>query len=182
MSDKMKCCSSTNESSCSEGSSNEILINKLNAALKTVIDENKLLKNYKKIISFQKKSIFNKNEIPTISVKDYLFRIQNFANMEENTLITSLIYLDKITQMNGIVLSPFNIHRFLFVAILFSIKYNEDVVYTNDYYAKVAGISEKELNNLEYKFFELIRFKLYVSKEEFETYKKYLMNIKCEDD
>ena len=90
--------------------------------------------------------------------------------------------MDKITQMNGIVLSPFNIHRFLFVAILFSIKYNEDVVYTNDYYAKVAGISEKELNNLEYKFFELIRFKLYVSKEEFETYKKYLMNIKCEDD
>lgn len=183
MSETMNCFSSTDEYSSSEGSpKNELLVNNLITALNVLLKENKLLKNYKKIICFQKNSIFSSHGIPPISIKDYLYRIQKFTELEENTLIISLIYLDKIFQMNGIILSPFNIHRLLFVAILISLKYNEDVVYTNDFYAKVAGVSTKELNNLEFQFLDLIQFKLYVNKEDFETYKKYLMNIKTVDD
>ena len=183
MSEKNESFSSTNENSSAEGSArNEQLIHKLNIALNTVLEENKLLKNYKKIISFQKSSIFSAPEIPSISIKSYLSRIQKFTELEENTLICSLIYLDKLTQMNGVILSPYNIHRLLFIAILTSIKYNEDVIYNYDYYAKVAGVSAKELNHLECKFLDLLQFKLFISKEEFETYKKYLMDIKFNED
>ena len=183
MSENVDSYSSTNENSSAEGSArNEQLVNKLNIALNTVLEENKLLQNYKKIISFQRTSIFSAPQIPSISIKNYLSRIQKFTESEENTLISSLIYLDKLTQMSGIILSPYNIHRLLFIAILTSIKYNEDVIYNNEYYAKVAGITTKELNCLEFKFLDLLQFRLFISKEEFETYKKYLMNIKFNED
>ena len=74
----------------------------------------------------------------------------------------------------GITLNKDNIYRILFTAILVSIKYNEDVIYDNLYYAKIAGLPVKEINYLERKFLEIINYDLFVSDELFQKYNEYL--------
>ena len=122
------------------------LIENINLILLSIIGENKYLKNYKEEIAKQKKLVFYSSDIPTISIKDYLYRIQSLSKVEDNTLILALIYIDKIYEKTSIILTEFNIHRILFTSILIAIKYNEDIFYENNFYAKIAGVTVKELN------------------------------------
>ena len=174
--------SSTNDYSTSGRSSfnsnDNSLIEKINSILESLIEENKNLENFKESMKLQKKSIFFSKEFPEISVLDYLYRIQNISDAEENTFILALIYIDKICETASIVLSENNIHRILFMSILTAIKYNEDMYYDNEYYAIIAGISDKELKNMELEYLKLIKFELYVIKSKFDKYKNYFNEIK----
>ena len=170
--------STSGRSSFNSNSSNNSLIEKINSALEYLIEENKNLENYKENMKQQKKSIFFSTEVPEISVLDYLYRIQNFSDAEDNTFILALIYIDKICETASIILSENNIHRILFMSILTAIKYNEDLYYDNEYYAKIAGISTKELKKMELEYLKLIKFELYVNKSKFDKYKNYINEIK----
>jgi hypothetical protein len=170
--------STSGRSSFNSNSSNNSLIEKINSALESLIEENKNLENYKENMKQQKKSIFFSTEVPEISVLDYLYRIQNFSDAEDNTFILALIYIDKICETASIILSKNNIHRILFMSILTAIKYNEDLYYDNEYYAKIAGISAKELKKMELEYLKLIKFELYVNKSKFDKYKNYINEIK----
>ena len=152
------------------------LIKSISQILETIIEGNKNLINHSDIIKKQSKMIFSSKIIPKISIEQYLMRIQTYSNMEKNTLIVSLIYIDKFCKISGISLNYHNIHRILFTSILISIKYNEDRFYENKYYADIAGVSLKELNSLEYNFVYLMNFLLYVNDETFKKYKSYLDN------
>ena len=54
---------------------------------------------------------------------------------------------------------------------------NEDSIYTNNYYAQVAGISLKKLNKIEHEFLNMNKFKLFVDKNLFNKYQQYLSNF-----
>ena len=117
---------------------------------------------------------------PSLSIKDYLYRIQSYTEAEDNTLIISLIYIDRLSEISSIVLTPYNVHRILFVSILLAIKYNEDICFGFDFYAKIAGIPIKQLKILERDFVNLIKFKFFIDKDEFENYKLYIEEIECD--
>jgi hypothetical protein len=150
------------------------LINSITNTLHTILENNKKQKNYRDIVKKQSNMYFSANLIPGISIKDYLVRIQNYSGMEKGTLILSLILIDHMCKKSNIVLTPYNIHRVLFSSVLISIKYNEDSYYDNNFYAQIAGIKPNELQLLEYKFFELNDFNVYVCDNEYEQYEKYL--------
>lgn len=57
---------------------------------------------------------------------------------------------------------------------LLAIKYNEDDYYSNEYYAKVGGVSLTEINLLEYESLKLIKHRLFVDADFFIKYKTYL--------
>ena len=156
---------------------NESLLKKISKILTIVIKENKNLKNYEEKKSSQKNMSFNAIKKPSLSVKDYLYRIQNYAEAEDNTLIIALMYIDRLSQISSIVLTPYNVHRILFVSVLLAIKYNEDICFDFDFYAKIAGVPTKELKKMESDFVYLIKFKFYINKEEFEKYKSYIEDI-----
>ena len=118
--------------------------------------------------------IFENEEIPTISINKYIERIVKYTNCEENTLILSLIYLDKICLKN-INLTVYNIHKFVFSSILISIKFNEDKIYKNDYYEYIAGVSLKELNLMEDNFLQILDYQVFVKKNIFN---KYIINLR----
>ena len=120
------------------------------------------------------KDIFTGKRLPNISMSDYLIRIITYSEIEENTLISSLIYLDRFDQKKQI--TKFNIHRILFCSILISIKYNEDEIYKNEFYSQIAGISLEELNKIEYEFVSLLDFNLYIQPNMFNFYKELLVN------
>ena len=79
-----------------EGSSTEIVINifllkQISDILNSIISENKKSEN-----STQENSLFRHDNIPNISLFDYLFRIQKYTGIENSTLIIALIYIDRI--------------------------------------------------------------------------------------
>ena len=160
---------------------NETLIYKINKILSLVLEENQTLNNYKEKLISQRNMSFTSYNKPSLSIKDYLYRIQNYTEAEDNTLIVALIYIDRLSEISSIILTPYNIHRIVFIAVLLAIKYNEDICFGFDFYSKIAGVSIKELKRLESEFVYLIKFKFYIDKDDFEKYKLYIDDIECDE-
>ncbi len=133
---------------------------------------NELIDSNSKNENENKNDIFETKGIPDISLYEYLIRIISYSNCEENTLILSLIYIDKIAKIKQ--LNKFNIYKILFTSILISLKFYEDEIFPNSYYSQIAGVSEKELIIMEYDFFILLNFNLFIKEEIFNTFKKAL--------
>lgn len=156
------------------GSSSEVIISKtllkeIDDILSSIISKNKKQNVYKNEIS-----PFVHEHVPKISLFDYLSRIQKYSEIENSTIIISLIYLDRICSKKGIKLTKYNIHRLLFTSILVAIKYNEDIIYDTKFYSKIAGVSVKELKILESSFLKIIDFQLFVSDELYKKYHDYI--------
>ena len=152
------------------------LIEAISQTLTTILEDNKKLKNYKEIIKNQSKMVFSATTIPSITIKEYLIRIQTYSHIEKSTMILSLIYIDRLCEIADITLTYYNIHRILFAAVLMAIKYNEDNFYDNNFYAEIAGVKSKELKMIEYTFLDMVDFKMFIDDETFEKYKLYLEN------
>ena len=121
-------------------------------------------------------NIFLLKKIPSISIFDFLERIVKYTKMQDSTLMLILIYIDRFCEMNYINLNFFNIHKLIIASMIAAIKYNEDNILKNDFYAKVCGVSKKEIDTLEYEFLSLIEFSLYVDEETFKQYDRYVKN------
>ena len=117
---------------------------------------------------------FLSKTIPSISIKNFFERICNLTKIENSTLILILIYIDRICNINKFTLTYRNIYKIILSSMVVAIKYNEDNFYSSEIYAKIGGLSIKELNYLEFHFLVLIKFSLYVEKD---LYDKYYDNI-----
>ena len=70
-----------------------------------------------------------------------------------------LIYIDRLCELNNFIINSYNVYKILFSSLIIAIKYNEDEYYDNKFYAKVGGLTLKEMNNLEINYLSLIDFK-----------------------
>jgi len=118
--------------------------------------------------------VFSSNKTPQISIKKYLTRIMKYSKPETSTVIICLIYIDKICENSSLQLSIHNIHRIILSCMILALKYNEDDYYSNKYYAKVGGISLKELNELEYNIMVLLQFNFFIDDITYEKYQAQL--------
>ena len=169
--------SDSEQSETESGSTKEIILYKsllkeISDTLTSIILNNKKNKNGKK-----DNSPFVHEHAPKISILDYLLRIQKYSNIENSTFIIALIYIDRICEKKKIILTKYNIHRILFTSILIATKYNEDIIYDNLFYSKIAGVTIKELLILENYFLNIIDFDLFVSDDIYQKYSEYL-NVK----
>lgn len=120
---------------------------------------------------------FHAKKVPSMSLEDYLKRIIKYSQVEPSSLITAVIYIDQIYGEKKYMLNVNNIHRFLLASIVVSIKFNEDDFYKNTQYAKIGGISLVEMNKLEYEFFILADFSLYISDNLYQKYENYFEQL-----
>ena len=81
---------------------------------------------------------------------------------------------------SAIILNPHNIHRIILGCLLLAIKYNEDIYFTNEHYAKIGGVPLEELNKLEFYSIEFLDFNLYVSEDIYQKYFIYITNYSNE--
>ena len=137
-----------------------------------ILEENKKSKDYFKKINSNQDGHFTFKMKPGISLLDYLRRILKYLKIEYSTLIIAMIYIDRICK-EKVFLNEFNIHRITLISIYMAYTYNEDCIYDNKYLALVSGLSKSDMVLLEEDFLDLIEFKLFVSEEIFEEYKKY---------
>ena len=153
------------------------LLDSIISNLELIIEENKKLNNYQKIIKSQRKLIFSSLKYSKISLSQYIKRINKYTEMGESTFIIALIYIDRICELSNIILTPFNIHRLICTSVIIAIKYNEDIIYENSFYADIFGIDSEELILLELKFLELINFNLFIHTKQFNQYQNYLIKL-----
>lgn len=142
--------------------------------LQEIVEENKNQKVAKEILDKQKKLSFHSKNPASITLNSYLERILKYSHLEESTLIIALIYIDRLCEKQNLILTDSNIHRIVFSSIILAIKYNEDDYYSNNYYAKVGGISINEVNSLELEFVKMIKYSLFIQNDIYDKYKIYL--------
>ena len=150
------------------------LIQSIAFTLENIISHNLTLTNDNNT-NETRASPFRSPIIPGITLYEYLLRICAFTQIENETLITAFIYIDRVCSVGNEVLNEYNVHRILFTSVLLAIKYNEDIHFTMEYYAGIAGISVKELFELEYEFTCVIDYCLYICDDEFTNHKSYLL-------
>ena len=76
-----------------------------------IINENNNDANSKQIAEHLKKYSFTAKRPPSISICSYLERVFKYAHIEESTLISALIYIDKLCEVSEVVLLNNNVHR-----------------------------------------------------------------------
>ncbi|CAK75419.1 unnamed protein product (macronuclear) [Paramecium tetraurelia] len=128
-------------------------------------------------------SYFHATKAPSISIYNYLQRISKYTNCSEGCIVIALIYLDRLQEKHPyFVLNskcihryPFQFIRFLLISIVIAIKFQDDEYYKNEYYAKVGGVSTKEILVLELEFLELMDHQLFISDHDYLMYEKKLL-------
>ena len=126
---------------------------------------------------YVKSDIFFLNHIPQISIEDYIKRILKYTQMNISSLILAIIYIDKMCEKNSYILCFNNIHRLILSSCLLSIKFNEDITFHNDLYARISGESVENVNKLEYELYVLLNFSLFVDYNYYEKYFEYFSQI-----
>jgi hypothetical protein len=129
------------------------------------------------IVSNIQESLFKGRKIPKISVELYIDRLKKYFSFEDQTLVLSLIYVDRFCEMNSIKLKISNFHRIFLVGIVIAIKFNEDIYYPNSFYSKIGGITLEDLNALEANFLKMIEYSLYIDDELFKKYHSFLQTL-----
>ena len=107
------------------------------------------------------------NKIPKIKIEEYITRFFTFSKIEISTLILAYIYIKRFIDKENYIISFRNIFRLIMSCIILAIKFNENKVYKNSFYAKVGGFDVDDLNNLEYNIFSRLDFNLRVLDIEF---------------
>ena len=166
--DNVNHCNELDNSSISLDLKSQI-ITSISSNLEDLIIEN--LHNIHQL--YVKNDIFFLNHIPQISIEDYIKRIMKYTQMNISSLILAIIYIDKMCEKNSYILCFNNIHRLILSSCLLSIKFNEDITFHNDLYARISGESVENVNKLEYELYVLLNFSLFVDYNYYEKYFEY---------
>ncbi|KAM3165429.1 Cyclin [Lachancea thermotolerans] len=126
---------------------------------------------------------FRGKHVPAITLHQYFQRIQKYCPTTNDVFLSLLVYFDRIAKTCNhakeqlFVMDSYNIHRLIISAVTVSTKFFSDFFYSNSRYARVGGISLKELNHLELQFLVLCDFELIISVEELQKYSNLLRDF-----
>lgn len=100
------------------------------------------------------------------SLEYYVNRLVSFCNCSTSAFVTARIYLDRVRECySELAMTDFNCHRLLITGLVLAIKYLDDDVYSNAFYARVGGVAKNELNLLEASMLKFLDWRLVVSPE-----------------
>ncbi|CAE6463444.1 unnamed protein product [Rhizoctonia solani] len=131
---------------------------------------------------------FHARNIPSISIEQYLLRILKYCPTTNEVFLGLLVYFDRMSKLAAKCATPqspaphrtltidsYNIHRLLIAGVTVASKFFSDVFYTNSRYAKVGGLPQTELNQLELHFLLLNDFRLSIPIDEMQRYAEQLL-------
>lgn len=119
---------------------------------------------------------FHSRAPPGISVVDYLQRLTTYATLSPPILLSMVYYIDRLASFYpAFTISSLTVHRFLITAATVASKGLSDSFWTNKTYAKVGGVSVKELALLELEFLVRVQWRIVPSPETLVDYYKSLV-------
>lgn len=106
----------------------------------------------------------------TIRADIYVKRIMRYGGCSPSTLVLGLLYVERLKRkLLHVWITKQNIQRLFLVAVMEAVKHWEDFYYSNEHWAKIGGLTLKELNALEVEFLNLMNWELYVPADEYEA-------------
>lgn len=119
---------------------------------------------------------FHSRAPPGISVVDYLQRLTTYATLSPPILLSMVYYIDRLASFYpAFTISSLTVHRFLITAATVASKGLSDSFWTNRTYARVGGVSVKELALLELEFLVRVQWRIVPRPETLVDYYKSLV-------
>jgi len=119
---------------------------------------------------------FHSRAPPGISVHDYLQRLTTHATLSPPILLSMVYYIDKLCVLYpAFTISSLTVHRFLITSATVASKGLSDSFWTNKTYAKVGGVSMKELALLELEFLVRVQWRIVPQSEVLVNYYRSLV-------
>jgi len=109
-------------------------------------------------------------------VHDYLARLTYHATLSPPILLSMVYYIDKLCALyTSFTINSLTVHRFLITAATVASKGLSDSFWTNNTYARVGGVSLKELALLEIELLQRVQWRIVPSPEALIDYYKNLV-------
>mmetsp|Transcript_80833 Transcript_80833/g.127718 ORF Transcript_80833/g.127718 Transcript_80833/m.127718 type:complete len:264 (+) Transcript_80833:75-866(+) len=155
---------------------------------KTDIDGSKLIAALAKVysgvmdpaipdLSSRCSSCFHGFRKPSIGIEEYLERLREHFSCSDSCFLLALIYIIRLLDFcPNFVVNAFSIHRLLAISLVVSVKFHEDQIYSNTFYAKVSGLRQEELNAGELEFLKLIKWDCGFSHDMSHLYNEVLLS------
>lgn len=106
---------------------------------------------------------FYSKKAPPISLEDYLLRLHKYCPMSTAVYLATSLYITRMAVAEKIILvTSRNVHRLVLAGLRVAMKALEDLSYPHSRFARVGGVTEKELTRLEITFCFLTDFELRV--------------------
>mmetsp|Transcript_43669 Transcript_43669/g.68382 ORF Transcript_43669/g.68382 Transcript_43669/m.68382 type:complete len:225 (-) Transcript_43669:133-807(-) len=122
-------------------------------------------------------TVFHGQRPPNISVRAYIERVRTFSGCSPCCFILGLYYLEQLKNLDpAYKLNSFNLHRLLITAVMVATKFVDDFYFSNNYWSKVGGIPNSELNGLELEFLFLTNFNLHIKRDGYDKFVQELKN------
>ncbi|KAL8991775.1 MAG: hypothetical protein Q9169_007660 [Polycauliona sp. 2 TL-2023] len=119
---------------------------------------------------------FHSRAPPSISIKDYLQRLTTHATLSPPILLSMVYYIDKLCALYpAFTISSLTVHRFLITSATVASKGLSDSFWTNSLYARVGGVSLKELALLELEFLWRVEWRIVPRPEQLKDYYRSLV-------
>ena len=119
---------------------------------------------------------FHSRAPPGISVLDYLQRLTTHATLSPPILLSVVYYIDRLCALYpAFTISSLTVHRFLITSSTVASKGLSDSFWTNKTYARVGGVSMKELALLELEFLMRMEWRIVPKPEILVDYYKSLV-------
>ena len=119
---------------------------------------------------------FHSRAPPGISVIDYLQRLTTHATLSPPILLSMVDYIDRLGNLYpAFSITSLTVHRFLITAATVASKGLSDSFWTNNTYARVGGVSLKELALLELEFLWRMEWRIIPKPEELVDYYRKLV-------
>lgn len=119
---------------------------------------------------------FHSRAPPGISVLDYLQRLTTHATLSPPILLSMVYYIDRLCALYpAFTMTSLTVHRFLITSATVASKGLSDSFWTNRTYARVGGVSVRELALLEMDFLVKMKWKIVPKPETLVDYYRSLV-------
>lgn len=115
---------------------------------------------------------------PVFSFSEYISRFITYCDCSPSCYVVAFMYIDRIVQQFKEL--PFNnltCHRLLLTSIVMAIKFNEEEVFPDKFYAAIGGLDVSEIVYLQRAFLELLNWKLNVDPVDYERYRAFMVQV-----
>jgi len=118
---------------------------------------------------------------PNISIGEYLKRVRKYFFCSVECFLIALIYMDRVGKIStSMAVNDYTVHRLLLVSVMLAAKFQDDVFYSNRYYAEVGGMKVQEVNRLEAGMLRLLGWKMFVLPQEYQLYHSLVSEATCQ--
>lgn len=108
---------------------------------------------------------------PQMTIYKYIHRICQHTETSDESFIIALVYIDRIINLTPkFQLNYHTVHRILLVTLLVASKFHDDLYNSNEWFARVGGVTLEEINRLEILFINRLEFNCMVTRKEFQTF------------